>query len=116
MATPEKKVRQKIRSILDSYGAYRFAPMSHGYAAGGTHDEIACYKGRFISIEAKADATKKPTALQTRAARQVVAAGGIVLLIHDENTQLLEQVLESIRSGYPPLSVWPGLWRPAGDN
>jgi len=110
MARNEKKVKQNIRQILDSFNAYHFMPATHGYGASGTHDTIACYRGIFISIEAKATDKQQPTALQTRAARQVVEAGGIALLIHEGNTQLVASTLHVIAAGGLPPSYWPGLF------
>lgn len=109
MATPEKKVKQHVRQILSSFGAYSFMPATHGYGASGTHDIVTCYQGRFVSIETKATEKQKPTALQTRAAEQVIAAGGIALLIHEGNTDVVRTVLRLIEMGDIPASSWPGV-------
>ena len=49
--TPEKKVKTKVKSILDKLGAYHCMPATGGYGANGVPDIIACYKGLFVGIE-----------------------------------------------------------------
>ena len=53
MATPESKVKKRVKKILDDLGAYHFSPMMDGYGRSGVPDIIACYKGKFIGIECK---------------------------------------------------------------
>ena len=53
--TPEKKVKIKVKKILDKLGAYHCMPSTGGYGASGVPDIIACYKGRFVGIECKAN-------------------------------------------------------------
>jgi Holliday junction resolvase len=53
MATPESKVKKKVKKILDDLGAYHFSPMATGFGRSGVPDIIACYKGKFIGIECK---------------------------------------------------------------
>lgn len=93
-STPEGKVKTKVKKLLDKYGALHFSPMGTGYGVSGVSDIICLYKGRFIAIECKADEKKLPTALQKRFLERVVNWGGIGLLIHDKNINLLEQTLE----------------------
>ena len=93
-STPEGKVKTKVKKLLDKYGALHFSPMGTGYGVSGVSDIICLYKGRFIAIECKADEKKLPTELQKRFLARVVQWGGIGLLIHDKNINLLEQTLE----------------------
>jgi hypothetical protein len=93
-STPEGKVKTKVKKLLDKYGALHFSPMGTGYGVSGVSDIICLYKGRFIAIECKADEKKLPTELQKRFLKRVVDWGGIGLLIHDKNINLLEQTLE----------------------
>ena len=59
--TPEKKVKEKVTSVLKSIGAYYFYPVSGGYGRSGVPDIIGCYQGKFFGIECKAGAGKLPT-------------------------------------------------------
>lgn len=94
--TPEAKVKKKIRAVLTEHGALFFSPVTGGYGVSGVSDIIALYRGTFIAIEAKADATKKPTELQKKFLGQVQSNGGISLVIHKDNLNELKDILESI--------------------
>ena len=91
--TPEAKVKKKIRAMLVEHGALFFSPVTGGYGVSGVSDIIALHNGTFIAIEAKSDATKKPTELQKKFLGQVRANGGIALVIHKDNLDELKEVL-----------------------
>lgn len=92
--TKEGAVKRKVKKLLDKYGALHFSPMGTGYGVSGVSDIIVLYKGRFIAIECKADEKKLPTALQLKFLEKVKARGGIGLVIHDKNLDLLESTME----------------------
>lgn len=92
--TPEGKVKTKVKKLLNDVGALHFSPMGTGYGVSGVSDIICLYKGKFIAIECKADEKKLPTELQKRFLQRVVEWGGIGLLIHDKNIDLLKTTLE----------------------
>ena len=92
--TPEGKVKAKVKKILDQYGALHFSPFMAGMGSAGVSDIICLYRGRFIAIECKADEKKLPTELQKKFLRKVVDWGGIGLLIHIGNLDLLETTLD----------------------
>ena len=96
MTTPEKKVKDKVKKLLAEHGAYYFMPATGGYGKSGVFDIVACYKGRFIGIEVKADCTKKPTGLQSKNALLANAMGADVLLIHDQNIDALKHIFMEI--------------------
>ena len=95
-STPEGLVKTKIKKLLNEYGALHFSPYMAGMGAAGVSDIIALYRGTFIAIEAKADATKKPTELQKKFLGQVLEAGGIPMVIHKDNVAELKKLLEDI--------------------
>ena len=108
--TPEAKVKSRIKLILEEAGCYYFMPPANGYGHSGRFDIVCSYFGHFIGIEVKADAKKKPTALQTRNAKLAHNAGASVLLIHEGNIDVLQQTLGSIKQhgdGYNRVRVWP---------
>tara|TARA_R110002020_G_scaffold221247_2_gene429268 strand:+ start:3508 stop:3843 length:336 start_codon:yes stop_codon:yes gene_type:complete len=78
MATPEKKVKQNVVSVLTELNAYYFYPATGGYGRSGIPDIVACLDGRFIGIECKAG-NKEPTPLQARELQAVKDAGGIAI-------------------------------------
>jgi hypothetical protein len=93
VATPESKVKAKIHAILKSRGAYAVNYIGGISANNGTPDILACLNGRFIGIEAKAG-KNKPTDLQTLNLKRIDAAGGLALVINEENLPLLEDILD----------------------
>ena len=95
-STPEGLVKTKIKRILNDAGALHFSPYMAGMGSAGVSDIIALYKGKFIAIEAKADATKKPTELQKKFLFGVEVNGGLPLVIHKDNINELKDILESI--------------------
>ena len=95
-STPEGFVKQKIKRILNDAGALHFSPYMAGMGVAGVSDIVALHHGRFIAIEAKADATKHPTELQKKFLFSVEVNGGIPLVIHKGNLDLLSEVLDAI--------------------
>ncbi len=87
--TPEKKVKTKVKKILDKLNCYHCMPTTGGYGASGVPDIIACYKGKFVGIECKANGNK-PTALQQKHLRDISISGGISLVIDETNIDMLE--------------------------
>ena len=95
-STPESLVKQKIKKILNDRGALHFSPYMAGMGVAGVSDIIALYRGRFLAIEAKADATKKPTELQKKFLLNVEFNEGIPMVIHKGNLDVLTEVLDAI--------------------
>jgi len=93
--TPEKKVKTKVKSILDKLGAYHCMPATGGYGASGVPDIIACYKGNFIGIECKANGNK-PTALQNKHLYNIKKAQGYSMVIDETDIDALELFLKTL--------------------
>jgi hypothetical protein len=94
MATPESKVKAKIHTLLKKHKAYAVNYIGGISANNGTPDILACLNGRFIGIEAKAG-KNKPTDLQTLNLKRIDEAGGLALVINEENLNQLEFILEA---------------------
>lgn len=94
MATPESKVKAKIHALLKKHNAYAVNYIGGISANNGTPDILACHNGRFIGIEAKAG-KNKPTDLQTLNLKRIDEAGGLALVINEENLNQLEDILEA---------------------
>lgn len=77
--TPEGKIKQAIKKVLDDMGCYHFMPVQTGMGKR-TLDFLICYNGKFFGIEAKAPGNKI-TALQERCMNSIVKAGGQCTLI-----------------------------------
>jgi len=93
--TPEGKVKKKVQQILKDRGAYYFSPVTGGFGRSGVPDIVACFHGRFIGIECKAG-SNKPTALQLKNLADIETAGGVSLVINEDNVDLLVATLKLI--------------------
>ena len=93
--TPEKKVKTKVVAILKELGAYYFYPITGGYGASGVPDIVGCYKGRFFAIECKAG-KGKTTALQDKNIAQIIAQGGLAIVVHEDNMEDVNELLRRI--------------------
>lgn len=82
-ATPEAKVKAKIKAILKAHGAYYAMPIGTGYGNSGVPDFLVCHGGEFLAIEAKAG-KGVPTALQYKNLDAILTAGGRVLVINED--------------------------------
>lgn len=93
--TPEAKVKKKIVALLKEHGAYYFYPVTGGYGRSGVPDIIVCHKGKFIGIECKAG-NNKPTPLQEKNLKDIQAAGGVSLVVNEDNISDVEETLLSL--------------------
>lgn len=80
--TPEARTKARIKKLLETSGAYFFMPPANGYGRAGIPDFVACVKGRFVAIEAKAG-SGKTTALQDRELARIQDAGGVSMVVYD---------------------------------
>lgn len=99
MATPEGRVKGWLDTMLKKEKIWFFSPQAGPYGGAGIHDRIAIVCGLFVSIECKADAKGKMTALQIRRAEEVTKAGGVFFLVYDKTTiELVRQFIHNVRS------------------
>ena len=82
--TPEARVKNQVKKILDAHKAWHFSPPGMGLGRAGIPDVIACFNGRFLAIECKAG-KNKPTPLQERELTNITQAGGKALVIREDN-------------------------------
>lgn len=104
MATPEGRVKDKIKKLLKAHKIWFYMPVQNGMGVVGIPDLICCYEGLFIGIETKAPAKRpttfeqrwnKATANQQARMREIQKAGGIAFVADD--VQQVEEVLNSIK-------------------
>lgn len=89
MLTPEGKVKLQLRKFYRQIGAYYFSPVQSGMGKR-TVDDLICFKGRFIAVEAKAPG-EKGTPRQDYIIEQILASGGQACYAHS-----VEEVIENI--------------------
>lgn len=85
-ATPENKIKKRLDTMLKAEKVWYFSPQSGIYGVSGIPDRIAIVAGRFVGIECKADASKKPTAIQLLRMKEIEAAGGKCFVVYDHET------------------------------
>jgi pantoate kinase len=94
-ATPEAKVKAKVKAVLKELGAYYAMPIGTGYGNSGVPDFLVCYKGKFIGIECKAKGNK-PTTLQQSHLESIKHTGGHALIVDETNVNSLKSVLQEV--------------------
>ena len=88
-ATPESKVKAKIKAILKAHNVYYAMPIGTGYGNSGVPDFLCCVNGKFLAIEAKAG-KGTTTALQEKNLKQIEESGGVALVINETNLADIE--------------------------
>lgn len=87
--TPEGKVKDRIKKILNKYTpVWWFMPATGGYGKSGVPDFVACVKGKFLAIEAKATDTSPITELQKLAIVEIGDAEGYATVLHAGNVEV----------------------------
>lgn len=89
-ATPEAKVKAKIKAILKAHNVYYAMPIGTGYGNSGVPDFLCCIKGKFLAIEAKAG-KGTTTALQEKNLASIRESGGLTAVIYETNIADLEK-------------------------
>ena len=90
--TPEKKVKKVVTGQLKKLGCYYFMPATGGYGKSGVPDIVACFEGRFFGLECKAG-NNKPTVLQQINLRDIANAGGVALVVNEDNMHDVTEIL-----------------------
>jgi len=93
--TPEAKVKKVVAKQLKQLGAFYFYPVTGGWGRGGIPDIVGCYKGQFFGIECKAG-KNKPTPLQQNSLQDIKNAGGLSLVINEDNMADVLDILHGI--------------------
>jgi hypothetical protein len=96
--TPEGKVKDKVKKLLNAYGCYHFWPVQSGYGAR-TLDCLGCHNGQFFAIETKAPG-KKMTEQQTAIGERIEYSRGRVFEISDATglAELEQRLRENIHA------------------
>jgi hypothetical protein len=97
--TPEAKVKQRVQNMLMTFNVYWFMPATGGFGASGVADFVCCAYGKFLAIECKAG-NNRPTALQERELKETRDAGGIALVINENNMDELAVCLANLKGLY----------------
>lgn len=94
--TPEGKVKQSVKRILERERVWYYMPVSFGMGKAGIPDFMCCLEGAMFCIETKANGGKT-TKLQELRHKEIRAAGGTVLVVDETSTDLVEALITSRR-------------------
>jgi pantoate kinase len=92
-ATPESKVKAKIKAILKAHNIYYAMPIGTGYGNSGVPDFLCCLNGKFFAIEAKAG-KGTTTALQEKNLKNIIESGGDAWVVNETNLVYLEEFVK----------------------
>lgn len=90
----ESDVKRLVKKLLTAHGVFWFCPGAGNFGCVGMPDIIAIYNGKFIGIECKFG-NRRQTKMQQEFEAKVKAAGGIYVVINNENTA--DKVLTLLR-------------------
>lgn len=93
--TPEGKVKKKVLAIANEYECWHCTPATWGYGRSGVPDILICVEGRLLTVECKAG-SNKPTRLQLIEANAIMRAGGVALVINEDNIEDVRKEIEHI--------------------
>ena len=96
--TPENVVKKRIKEIFKKYGVFYWMTGS-SFVRSGISDFIVVIGGRILVVEAKATPAEKPTPLQKKFIQDILRAGGVGLVIHMGNYDILEVTIQSMLQG-----------------
>jgi len=83
-ATPEAKVKAKVKAYLRERGVWFCMPMGTGFGSSGVPDFICCHNGKLIGIETKAPGKlKNTTLLQDMQIEAIRESGGVAVVVDD---------------------------------
>ena len=97
--TPEGKVKAKVVKLLKEFRVYYFYPVTGGFGRSGVPDVICCVAGYFFGIECKAG-KGKTTMLQELNLKKIIEAGGVALVIREDDIKYLPSLLTTGESNH----------------
>ena len=91
----EKAFENQIKKYLKDHGAWFLKTWSNGVQRAGVPDLLACYKGKFIAIEVKAE-NGRASELQRYEVEQIRKAGGIAMILKPSEFDLFKKFFETL--------------------
>jgi hypothetical protein len=88
----EADVKDEVKKVLKTLGAWWFMPVQTGYGVQGIPDFIVCLNGKFIAIETKFG-NNKLTTHQERQLKNIEAAKGGAFVINEKNVRNLPAMI-----------------------
>jgi len=92
--TPEGKVKNDIKKVLNNHGIWYFMPSANGFGKVGVPDFICSCGGMFLAVEAKAPGKKGNTTPNQKARiAEIIESGGCAVVI-DDAAELDRMIIE----------------------
>lgn len=98
--TPEGAVKNRVRKTLQAHKVYYFSPAANGFGRTGIPDFVCCVNGYFFAIECKANGNK-PTALQQMEISAIMEAGGVAIVVNEDNLGDIAKIVEELKGMVP---------------
>jgi len=95
--TPEGKVKDAVKKVLNKHGVWYFMPMQNGFGVVGIPDFICCWNGHFLAVETKAPGKRvQTTENQKRRIEEIQGHGGFTIVVDD--AKQLEDYINFLRN------------------
>lgn len=104
--TPEGELKMRIRRLLEERGAFWSNVSGGAYSKPGDPDIVACFKGFYLAIEAKANSGRQSEIQKIRQSEVEAAEGRYVLARSEED---VSRILDSIQEHHDTTIV-QGEW------
>lgn len=88
----EAGVKREVKRLLKKYGWYYWMPPANAFGRAGIADFNAVRGGRFLAVETKFG-SNRPTPLQQQFLNDVVAHGGLAMVVTERDLDDLELLL-----------------------
>lgn len=95
MRTPEGKVKERIKKLLNECNAYYVMPVTGGYGNSGAPDFLVCMKGTFVGVECKAGKNRM-TKLQEVNSEKILDSGGLFFLVTETTFDKFEHLVRHL--------------------
>ena len=89
----ESLLKRQMKDLLNERGAFWSSIQGGPGSKPGDPDMVACYRGRYVAIEAKTPGGRQRYEQKDRQ-REIEAAGGIYILAYDLDT--IANILDTI--------------------
>ena len=87
-----------MEKLLKDRGAWILKTWSGGYQRAGVPDILACYRGRFLGVELKAE-KGRPSTLQLYELKCIRESGGIGIILRPSHLDDFIMLLDEIDRG-----------------
>lgn len=88
----EAKVKAAVKAVFKQYGVWYAMPVGGQFGRAGIPDFLACVNGWFLAVETKSG-RNSPTKLQQLELTGVQMAGGMSLVVNEDNLNDLEALV-----------------------